>query len=92
MMARSAWITGLAVIGLTGLLVGCNGKGTVQEPSRHMPNLPDVNGSDGLGVNGRMRSECPGAGYRGRLRRDLTQPYSSRAYLLDDGSLCRPAP
>ncbi len=83
-MARSVWITGLAIVGLTGLLAGCNGKSAVQEPAGHMPNLSDM--------NGRMRSECPGAGYRGRLRRDLTQPYSGRAYLLDDGSLCRPSP
>jgi len=92
MMTRSAWITGLAIVGLTGLLAGCTGKSAVQEPAGYMPNLSDMNGSDGLGVNGRMQSECPGAGYCGRLRRDLTQPYFGRAYLLDDGSLCRPSP
>lgn len=84
-MAISAWKAGLAVIALT--LAGCNGKSAVhQEPAR-LPNL-----SDASGVGGQMRSECPGAGYRGRLRRDLSQPYMERQYLLDDGSLCRPRP
>ena len=32
---------------------------------------------------------CPPAGAR-PLERDLTVPWASRTYLLEDGSLCRP--
>lgn len=85
---KSRWIGALAALALVGMLGvgGCNGKSAMREP-RRLPDLTDTGAMTALG-----RSDCPGAGYRGRLRRDLTQPYSGRQYLLDDGSLCRPRP
>jgi len=86
MSNKSRWIGALAALALVGMLGvgGCNGKSAMREP-RRLPDLADAGGMTALGG-----SDCPGAGYRGRLRRDLTQPYSDRQYLLDDGSLCRP--
>ncbi len=80
-MKRSGAV--LAVIALLGVWAvgGCAGSG--RATARHLPVAAPVRVAS---------SACPGAGYHGRLRRDLTQPYTGRAYLLDDGSLCRPAP
>ena len=87
MSNKSQWIGALTALALVGMLgvAGCNGRSAVREPKR-LPNL-----SSGLdGSTEHLRADCPGPGYRGRLRRDLTQSYADRQYLLDDGSLCRP--
>ena len=85
---KSGWIGALAALALVGMLGvgGCNGRSAVHEPT-HLPDLSRLNGSID-----HLRADCPGPGYRGRLRRDLTQSYADRQYLLDDGSLCRPRP
>ena len=85
MSNRSRWIGALAALALVGMVGvgGCNGS-AVREPKRQL----NLSGLDGSAEH--LRADCPGPGYRGRLRRDLTQAYSDRQYLLDDGSLCRP--
>lgn len=92
MPGKARWIgtlagilAGLALVGLLGV-GGCSGKGAVREHER----LPDL--ADAGGMTGPDLGDCPGQGYDGRLRRDLTQPYADRQYLLDDGRLCRPRP
>ena len=87
MSNRSRWIGALAALTLVGVVGdgGCNGS-AVREPKR----LPNLSGLAGSAEH--LRADCPGPGYRGRLRRDLTQSYPDRQYLLDDGSLCRPRP
>jgi len=88
MSNKSRWIGALAALALVGMLGvgGCNGGSAVREPKR-LPNLSRLDGSAE-----HLRADCPAPGYRGRLRRDLTQSYPDRQYLLDDGSLCRPRP
>lgn len=87
---KSQWIGigALAALALMGMLGvgGCNGKPSVREPQ----GLPNLSGLDRSAEH--VRADCPGPGYRGRLRRDLTRSYAERQYLLDDGSLCRPRP
>lgn len=83
-MDRGSWYGSLMVMTVVGTmgLAGCN-RLVMQDTAR------SSTAAEGAP---KLASGCPGAGYHGRLQRDLTQPYASRQYLLDNGTLCRPQP
>jgi hypothetical protein len=87
MMVRASWFGSLMVMTIIGSLgiTGCS-RFMVQDSARTSSTDSQADAA------AKHASGCPGTGYHGRLQRDLTQPYSNRQYLLDNGTLCRPQP